>query len=352
VKPLVSILIPAYNAGEWLADTVHSAQQQTWENKEIIIVDDGSKDNTLEIARRFESSDVRVYTQQNQGAAATRNRAFSLAKGDYIQWLDADDLLSPDKIARQAEIAEQTGDKRLLLSCGWGQFLYRHYRTRFAPTALWNDLSRAEWLTRKMSLNLHMQTATWLVSRELSEAAGPWNTKLLGDDDGEYFCRVLMQSGGVRFVPGAKVYYRASGAGSLSYIGHSDRKRKAQWHSMKLHIDYLLSLEDSARTRAACIQYMQNWSVFFYPEAPELIEEMRQHAERLGGKLQTPRLSWKYSWMEPLFGTRAAHRARVLLPRWKWSAYRWLDKILFGLAGSPSSPARIGGATNFGDSKG
>jgi glycosyltransferase involved in cell wall biosynthesis len=337
MKPLVSILIPAYNAGEWLSDTIRSAQAQTWENKEIVIVDDGSKDKTLAIARQFESDSVRVYTQENQGAAATRNKAFSLAKGDYIQWLDADDLLSPDKISQQMEIALASGNKKLLISCGWGQFMYRYYRTQFVPTPLWNDLSRTEWLARKMGLNLHMQTATWLVSRELTEGAGPWNTKLLGDDDGEYFCRVLMQSEGVRFVPDARVYYRASGASSLSYIGHSDRKRKAQWHSMKLHINYLLSLEDSERTRAACVQYMQNWLIFFYPEAPDLIEEMQHRAAELGGKLEMPKFSWKYSWLQPLFGVHAARRAQVLLPRWKWGVYRWWDKVLFRMAGRPAA---------------
>lgn len=77
MKPLVSILVPAYNAQEWLADTVRSAIGQTWDRKEIIIVDDGSKDQTLSIARQYESPSVRVVRQKNQGAAAARNTAFS-----------------------------------------------------------------------------------------------------------------------------------------------------------------------------------------------------------------------------------------------------------------------------------
>jgi len=276
VKPLVSILIPAYNAGEWLSDTLRSALAQTWERKEIIVVDDGSKDQTLAVARRFESETVRVYSQKNQGAAATRNRAFSLSQGDYIQWLDADDLLSPGKVALQMEAIERCPSRRTLVSSAWGKFLYRYDRTEFIPTALWNDLAPAEWLMCKMGQNLHMQTATWLVSREMSEAAGPWNTKLLGDDDGEYFCRVLMQSDGVKFVPGARVYYRASGTASLSYIGRSDAKREAQWRSMELHIAYLRSLEDSPRSRAACVQYLQNWLIFFYPERKDIFERAQR----------------------------------------------------------------------------
>jgi glycosyltransferase involved in cell wall biosynthesis len=341
MKPLVSILIPAYNSEKWISDTLRSAIAQTWAPKEIIVVDDGSKDQTAVIARRFEADGVRVVTQKNQGAAAARNTAFSLSQGDYIQWLDADDLLSPDKISRQMDMAEQLESRRTLLSCGYGRFLYRYYRAEFVPTPLWSDLPRAEWLVRKMGQNLHMQTGTWLVSREVTEAAGPWNTKHLGDDDGEYFCRVLLQSDGVRFVPDARVYYRASGAGSLSYIGNSDKKREAQWRSMQLHIGYLRSLEDTPRVHAACVTYMQNWLTFFYPERPDLIAEMQNMASDLGGKLEMPRLSWKYSWIESLLGLDLARKAQIMLPRFRWSFLAFLDKMLFRIEKRefPSVPA-------------
>ncbi len=111
-----------------------------------------------------------------------------------------------------------------------------------------------------------MQTATWLVSRELTEAAGPWDIRLLSDDDQEYFCRVILASDGVRFVPEAKLYYRASGSSSLSHIGRSDRKMEAKSLSMRMHISYLLSLEDSARTRSACAKYLQTWITVFTPK--------------------------------------------------------------------------------------
>jgi len=236
LKPLVSVLIPAYNAEEWIADTLESAIAQTWQRKEIIVVDDGSKDQTAEVARRFASRGVAVVSKENQGAAATRNHALRLAQGDYIQWLDADDLLAPDKIEKQLEVLEQGRSKRTLFSSAWGRFMHPYHRAKFVPTALWCDMSTTELLLRRMGQNLYMQTATWLVSRELTEAAGPWDTRLLSDDDQEYFCRVLLASDGVRFVPGARVYYRARGSGSLSYIGSSDRKREAYWCSIQLHV--------------------------------------------------------------------------------------------------------------------
>ncbi len=338
MKPLVSILIPAYNAQEWLADTLRSAIGQTWERKEIIVVDDGSKDQTLAIARRFESDFVRVVSQKNQGGSAARNSAFSLSQGDYIQWLDADDLLAPDKIAKQLAGLNQCHSTRTLLSSAWGRFLYRYDRAKFTPSPLWCDLSRSEWLLRKLANNVYMQTATWLVSREITEATGPWDTRLLGDDDGEYFCRVLLASDGVRFVPEAKVFYRMAGSASLSYIGRSDRKRDAQWTSMKLHIGYMRSLEDSARARAACVTYLQNWLVYFYPERLDLVQQAQDLANELGGQLFPPRLSWKYSWIDSLFGRQRAKRAQIFLPSVRLSVARNLDKARLRLTSRTHSP--------------
>src|SRR5271166_3102837 len=132
MKPLVSILIPAFNAEAWIGDTIRSALAQTWQRKEIIIVDDRSTDQTLTLARRFASKEVVVVTQENQGASAARNHAFSLSQGDYIQWLDADDLLSPDKIAKQMAPAEESLSTRTLFSSGWGYFRYRTDLAKFS----------------------------------------------------------------------------------------------------------------------------------------------------------------------------------------------------------------------------
>ena len=329
LKPLVSILIPAYNSQQWLGDTLRSAIAQTWERKEIIVVDDGSRDQTLAVARQFESQGVNVIAQDNQGASAARNKAFSVCQGDYIQWLDADDLLAPHKITRQMEALERRPGKRVLLSGAWGRFLYRHSRAKFIPTGLWRDLSPQDWLVCKLADNVFMQTGAWLVSRELTEQAGIWDTSLLADDDGEYFCRVLLGTDEIRFVPDARVYYRASGSGSLSHLGRSQKKIDAQWRSYQLHINHLQSLEQSARVRTACLTYLQTSLLYFYPERPDIVEQAKELAKNLGGQLEPPPLSWKYSWINSIFGYRTAKRARLDLPLLKESWIRYWDKLLF-----------------------
>ena len=331
MEPLVSILIPAYNAEAWIAQTIKSAIRQTWRRKEIIVVDDGSTDQTLRVARQFASRDVTVITQESQGASAARNHALSLSQGNYIQWLDAADLLSPNKVGKQMEASKEYRSTRTLFSSEWGYFAYRTARTKFCRSSLWCDLSPAEWLLRKMGENLHMQTATWLVSRELTEAAGPWDVRLLNDNDGEYFCRVILASNGIRFVPGAKVFYRITPPGRVSYIGRSDKKKEAMLLSMRLHVKYLLSLEDSDRVRAACMAYLQNWLIVFYPERPDIVRELEKLASSLGGRLEMPRLRWKYAWIKSIFGWNLGKRAEIDFPQLKAYLVRSWDRVMYNV---------------------
>jgi len=339
MAPLVSILIPAYNSQPWIAETIGSALGQTWPNKEVIVVDDGSTDRTLRIAQQFEAKGVRVVTQPKQGAAAARNTAFSLSSGDYIQWLDADDLLSPDKITHQMEQATRAKDRRILLSSPWGSFRYRPSKAKFIPSALWFDLAPTEWLIRKWEGHWHVQTATWLVSRELTEAAGPWDPRLLVDDDGEYFARVIDVSTGIRFIPHSRVYYRITPSTRLSHIGRSDKKMEAQLLAMKLQIGYLRAREDSDRVRAACVICLQDWLPSFYPNRPDLVQEAQQLAESLGGRLSLPKASWKFAWIEKLFGFAAAKHTQLYYNQAKCSVLRAWDKMMHSLQRDPSLPS-------------
>jgi glycosyltransferase involved in cell wall biosynthesis len=342
MDPLVSILIPAYNAEEFIADAIRSAIAQTWQRKEIIVVDDGSTDRTAEVARKFASKNVTFVCKQNEGAAATRNHAYELSQGDYIQWLDADDLLAPEKIELQLAALREGDDKWTLLSSSWGQFRYRTEGARFVPTSLWQDLTPVEWILRKMGRHLSMQTATWLTSRGLAEAAGRWDTRLHVDDDGEYFCRTLLSSKGTRFVPEARVYYRDTSSSRVSHVGASDKKKDALLLSMKLHIRYLRSLEESERVDKACLNYLQNFYVDFYPERPDLMAELEALAGEAGGQLEEPHLRWKFAWMKPIIGFKAAKRAEMTLPQLKGSLLRKWDRAMYvAMAGRSSIQGEV-----------
>lgn len=102
--PTVSVIIPAYNAEAFIADTIQSALDQTYRDIEIIVVDDGSSDRTVACARTFGDA-VRVHQQRNGGVARARNAGVSLARGEWIAFLDSDDLWLPDKIEQQLAVS-------------------------------------------------------------------------------------------------------------------------------------------------------------------------------------------------------------------------------------------------------
>ncbi len=329
MKQLVSILIPAFNAERWIRECIESALAQTWPRKEIIVVDDGSRDSTLEIAGRYASPIVKVSPQTNLGASAARNHALSLAQGDYIQWLDADDLLAPDKIASQLKDEEPGQDSCVLFSGAWGSFYHCPERAKSTPHSLWEDLEPVEWLLRMANENLWMAIDSWLVSRKLTEMAGPWNENLSADDDGDYVCRVVARAERIRFIPEARCYVRRTNS-SLSSTGLlSDRKLNSQAASIRSQICSLCAMEDSPRARSACLALLQRWYLYFYPERPDLMHQMEQLAGSLHGALTPPKLRPKYRLLQKAFGWRIAKQAMHSLPQLRSMPAREWERLIY-----------------------
>jgi len=310
---LVSILIPAYKAESFIAETVRCVREQTWPRKEIIIVDDGSPDRTYEAAKRLEAADLKVVRQENGGAPSARNTAFSLAQGQYIQWLDADDLLHPDKIRLQLEGADSGLTSRTLLTSSWGKFFFRTDRAEFSPDSLWQNLEAIDWIVTKFRDNVWMNPAVWLVSRKLTELAGPWDSRLArsGDDDGEYICRVVGGADRVRFVPEARCYYRIGTVGSLNWnMETNEQALQSLVLSLTTSVRHLLRLEDSPRTRDAAARYLQTFMSYFYGSDERFYAELNAVArELLGRELRRPEVSWKYRPLELLAGPQFTRKA-------------------------------------------
>ena len=104
MKALVSIITPAYNSAKFIAETIQSVQNQTYENWEMLIVDDGSTDKTEAIVLSFVNKDKRIQfhkLKQNSGAGVARNTAIEKVNGNYIAFLDSDDLWKPEKLQKQ-----------------------------------------------------------------------------------------------------------------------------------------------------------------------------------------------------------------------------------------------------------
>jgi len=313
VKPLVSILIPAYNAAPWLGETLQSVLTQTWLKKEIIIVDDGSTDDTLTIAKRIRSSNIKVIEQTNRGASAARNIALREAQGDFIQFLDADDLLAPDKIETQMKVFADWGSSAVAAGA-WARFCTTTSEARFIQQPLWNDMSPVEWLVCEMQGGGMMIPAAWIVPRSIAERAGPWNEALTLHDDGEYFARVVLASDGVRFCHGALCFYRSGVRTSLSN-SYSNAAIESAYKCRELCVEHLLAREDSPRTRRACATVLQNFVYWIYPAAPELVRQAESKIKLLGGITHKPEGGKIFKSLTRVIGWKAARRlGRMVRP--------------------------------------
>ena len=156
------------------------------------------------------------------------------------------------------QAAKEVADPRVLLSCPFGTFYRRPDRALFREDSLWQDLTPIDYLLIRFSENACFQTDAWLVSRELTEAAGPWSDIGSPDDDGEYFCRVALQSTRIKFVEQARSYYR-QGAGNTLSVAKSPKAFDALFQSKVKCVRHLMSIEQSPRTRRAAIQLLQDW---------------------------------------------------------------------------------------------
>ncbi len=116
MKPLVSVVIPSFNAVDFIQETIDSVVNQTYQPIEMIVVDDGSEDNTVGLIRSQYGDSVRLFSQKNSGPSAARNRGIRESRGDYIAFLDADDIWLPEKIGKQVAVMEERPDISML--CG------------------------------------------------------------------------------------------------------------------------------------------------------------------------------------------------------------------------------------------
>lgn len=169
--PKISIITPAYNVSVFLPETIESVLQQTYQDWEMIIVDDCSQDDTFGIAKKYSSLDPRIKVFQNDsncGVAATRNHALDMAQGDYIAFLDSDDMWLPEKLEKQLSFMEKEG-------C---VLTYTKYQNYISETKQRGKIIRApkKMTAKKVIGNTAIGCLTVMVNRKM---VGPFHMPLL-----------------------------------------------------------------------------------------------------------------------------------------------------------------------------
>lgn len=204
--PRVSVIIPTYNAGRLVCQAIDSVLNQTFSDYEIIVVDDGSTDDTIDRLTTYGDSIYYIY-QENRGRSAARNRGIHQARGQYIAFLDADDCWLPDKLNKQITLIESHRELGLVYS--WAQAIYGdEKRSRilgqdFDQTGVFDAF---EGLTLGKSIPI----LTVIVKREYLQQAGGFDEEITVVEDWALWLRVALQCK-FGFVPKVLAFYRLSG---------------------------------------------------------------------------------------------------------------------------------------------
>jgi len=307
--PLVSVCMPCYNAEKYVGEAIESVLNQTYKNIELIVVNDGSTDRSGEVLEKYKAKGVKVLAEKCGNASRARNRAFREAKGEYVKFFDADDILSPEMVERQVE--RLTGRQDAVAMSEWGRFYNDDIQTfRSNPQGVWKDSSAVNWLVEAIrDAQPMMQAGMFLIPRQLSKRGGPWIENSSPIDDFEYFCRLFCEAKEILFVRGTTLFYRSGIKNSLSKQ-KSNEARKLQCESLILGTGHILKKRQDAEARLACANVCQHLIYDLYPRHPDLRARLETRVKECGGAKIEPSGGRYFQMLSPWIGWKLARRAQ------------------------------------------
>lgn len=289
----VSIIIPSYNAEKFIEETLDSIVNQTWDNIEAFVIDDGSKDYTVKLARKYESDKIKIFEQENSGACVARNKGLEMSTGDYIQYLDADDVLSNDKIEAQLKVLN--GGDDYIGVCPTVHFMdgedYKNMKPREESFWIYDNDDPTEFLVRLYGGDGErwmVQTSAWLTPKAICDKIGPWDETLLLDQDGEYFARAVLASKGIRTTGGMNYYRRFLFGGNISAKANKRENLESAIHALNCKAQYIGENTNSDRYKKAMSTLWQEIAINAYPKFPDLTEKCEGKAKETGRKPDIP----------------------------------------------------------------
>lgn len=264
--------MPAYNAALYIEEAINSILTQNYQNIELIVIDDESTDETKSIVSNFKDKRLLYQSKENGGASSARNLAFKMSSGEFIKFMDADDLLSSNAIHDQVKLAESNPGS--VISSKWGRFYNNDISTfNLNPEECWKDMQPIEWICSSWRKGQSMtQAGMFLIPRKTLIHVGLWNEKLSLIDDFEFFTRIILASENVKFCQNAILYYRSGQKNSLSRL--SNRKgAESELLAIQLATSNLLAEENTWRTKKVSSLAYANFIYGNYPKHNDLLQE-------------------------------------------------------------------------------
>ncbi|HHP7246229.1 MAG TPA: glycosyltransferase [Elainellaceae cyanobacterium] len=216
--PLISVIIPMFNAENTIRETIDSVLQQTLTDFEIIVIDDGSTDASLDAVKHIHDSRIRVLSQPNSGAPASRNRGLAESTGEFIAFLDADDVWTPDKLAAQIDALQTNPDAAVAYS--WTQFIDESGQVLSSGRRITVSNDAYEKL---LVMNFLENGSNPLIRRPALAEIGGFDESLLSSQDRDLYLRLAMR---YRFVtvPKYQILYRMTSGSITSNLSRQERQ--------------------------------------------------------------------------------------------------------------------------------
>ena len=299
----VSIIIPCYNCEAAISEAIESALDQSYPNCEVIVVDDGSTDNSFVQIQKFENRIVYIKTE-NRGASAARNNGLRHANGEWVQFLDGDDVMAHEKIETQIRLADIHGPRALFTS-SWGRFSQEIGEAELIREPVSGASAPLDWLSDKYMSGKMTPIHSWLVSKMLIGETGGWNESISRNDDGEFFDRMVLRASVIVHCPETAVYYRSGSPLSLSQQ-YSEAAFESVLSSLRGGVGRLLEMDDTVEKRAACSAMLMRLAYYAYPNFPDLAHRSETLANSIsdytpqlpGGQVIeqiSKRVSWRFA---------------------------------------------------------
>lgn len=273
----VSVIIPCFNAAAYLETTIRSVLDQSYHNLELIIVDDGSTDHSVSIVRSIKDDRIRLITQPNRGSIFARNEGLKNATGQYIQFLDADDILSSDKIKTEVAMLSEYPDA--LVWCSTIKFEEdMEVGENIDPAYLYNTHDPVEFILGLNGINglvgMIQPNAYMFASSKLAQI-GYFNELVnrSPDDDSEFFSRVILASDSILYDGRSKNFYRVPRTGSLSKV-KSREAVMAHFNTVCLKFTNIRSKRDGDRIQLLFAKHLANLAYSYGHLYPDILDRI------------------------------------------------------------------------------
>lgn len=312
MTPLISIIIPVYNSEKYIQGTIYSCINQSYANLEIIIVNDGSTDSSEKIIKKFDDTRIKYYKTPNKGPCHARNFGIKKATGELFQFLDADDILENKKLEVQVGFYRSKGEE-YVYSGIMGFIIKGQKKFEKGFNFYYKNLGVQEYF-RAMFGNYgkYYTTGMWLIPRKLVEKTHGWDEKVLINNDGEYFSRIILHSKGIIYCPGAIFYYRRDVPMSVSKRFNS-RKIYVSWlYSYTCYVKYFQLNFDKKSAEELGREALSVYYCNSYPNYPDLLQECKQQIRLLGYNSPVAYGGKIFKLTSALIGTENALKIRVL----------------------------------------